>query len=119
MSFGGRLETLDLSALLQTLSVGVASGRLGLTRLDQHAVLVLREGRIVYAAGGHAEQTLAGLLLREKLVGEKELMTAVERQHDGTGFTGSATSSSRWASSPRAPCRRWCAAAWRSWSGSC
>jgi hypothetical protein len=27
MSFGGRLETLDLSALLQTLSVGVASGR--------------------------------------------------------------------------------------------
>lgn len=86
MSFGGRLETLDLSALLQTLSVGVASGRLSLTRLDQHAVLVLREGRIVYAAGGQAEQTLAGLLLREKLVGEKELMTAVERQHDGTGF---------------------------------
>ena len=33
MSFGGRLETLDLSALLQTLSVGVASGRLTLTRL--------------------------------------------------------------------------------------
>jgi hypothetical protein len=86
VSFGGRLETLDLSALLQTLSVGVASGRLSLTRLEQHAVLVLREGRIVYAAGGHAEQTLAGLLLREKLVGEKELMTAVERQHDGTGF---------------------------------
>ena len=43
MSFGGRLETLDLSALLQTLSVGVASGRLTLTRLDRHAVLVLRE----------------------------------------------------------------------------
>ena len=37
MSFAGRLETLDLSALLQTLSVGVASGRLTLTRLDRHA----------------------------------------------------------------------------------
>ena len=50
MSFGGRLETLDLSALLQTLSVGVASGRLTLTRLDRHAV-VLRGGRLVYASG--------------------------------------------------------------------
>jgi len=86
MSFGGRLETLDLSALLQTLSVGVASGRLTLTRLDRHAVLVLRGGRVVYASGGSAGETLAGRLLREKLVGETELMTALERQHDGTGF---------------------------------
>ena len=86
MSFGGRLETLDLSALLQTLAVGVASGRLTLTRLDRHAVLVLRSGRVVYASGGSAGETLAGRLLREKLVGETELMTALERQHDGTGF---------------------------------
>jgi hypothetical protein len=86
MSFGGRLETLDLSALLQTLSVGVASGRLTLTRLDGHAVLVLRRGRVVYAAGGARGETLASRLLREKLVGEKDLMTALERQHDGTGF---------------------------------
>jgi hypothetical protein len=85
MSFGGRLETLDLSALLQTLAIGVASGRLTLTRLDRHAVLVLRSGRVVYASGGSGE-TLAGRLLREKLVGETELMTALERQHDGTGF---------------------------------
>jgi hypothetical protein len=86
MSFGGRLETLDLSALLQTLSVGVASGRLTLTRLDRHAVLVLRGGRVVYASGGSAGETLAGRLLQEKLVGETELMTALERQYDGTGF---------------------------------
>ena len=86
MSFGGRLETLELSALLQTLSVGVASGRLTLTRLDRHAVLVLRGGRVVYASGGSAGETLAGRLLREKLVGEAELMKALERQHDGTGF---------------------------------
>ncbi len=86
MSFGGRLETLDLSALLQTLSVGAASGRLTLTRLDRHAVLVLRSGRIVYAAGGSAGETLAGRLLREGLVAEGDLMTALDRQHDGTGF---------------------------------
>ena len=86
MSFGGTLETLDLSALLQTLAVGVASGRLTLTRLDRHAVLVLRGGRVVYASGGSTGETLAGRLLREKLVGEPDLMTALERQHDGTGF---------------------------------
>jgi hypothetical protein len=86
MSFGGRLETLELSALLQTLAVGVASGRLTLTRLEKHAVLVLRGGMVVYASGGSAGETLAGRLLRERLVGEPQLMQALERQHDGTGF---------------------------------
>jgi hypothetical protein len=86
VSFGGRLETLDLTALLQTLSVGGASGRLTLTRLDRHAVLVLRSGRVVYAAGGSAGETLAGRLLREGLVAEADLMRALDRQHDGTGF---------------------------------
>jgi hypothetical protein len=86
VSFGGRLETLDLTALLQTLSVGAASGRLTLTRLDRHAVLVLRRGRVVYAAGGSAGETLAVRLLREKLVDEADLMAALDRQYDGTGF---------------------------------
>jgi hypothetical protein len=86
VSFGGRLETLDLSALLQTLSVGAASGRLTLTRLDRHAVLVLRSGRVVYASGGSAGETLAGRLLREGLVGEADLMAALDRQYDGTSF---------------------------------
>jgi hypothetical protein len=86
MSFGGSLETLDLSALLQTLSVGSASGRLTLTRLDRHAVLVLRSGRVVYASGGSPGETLAGRLLREKLVAEADLMKALDRQYDGTGF---------------------------------
>jgi hypothetical protein len=86
MSFGGRLETLDLTALLQTLSVGTASGRLTLTRLERHAVLVLRGGRVVYVTGGAAVETLAGRLLRQRLVEEKDLVAALERQHDGTGY---------------------------------
>jgi hypothetical protein len=86
VSFGGRLETLELSALLQTLSVGAASGRLTLTRLDRHAVLVLRSGRVVYASGGTAGETLAGRLLREGLVAEADIMSALDRQYDGTGF---------------------------------
>jgi hypothetical protein len=86
MSFGGRLETLDLPGLLQTLSAGSASGRLTLTRLERHAVLVLRGGRVVYVTGGAANETLAGRLLRQKLVAEKDLVRALERQHDGNGY---------------------------------
>jgi len=86
LSLGGRLETLDVSALLQTLAVGNASGRLTISRLTSHAVLVLRRGRVVYAAGGSASDTLAGCLLRAGLVSEQDLVVALERQHDGTGF---------------------------------
>jgi hypothetical protein len=86
LSFGGRLETLDLAALLQTLSVGAANGRLTLTRLDRHAVLVLRSGRVVYVTGGALVETLAGRLMRQRLVEEKDLVRALERQHDGTGY---------------------------------
>jgi hypothetical protein len=86
MSFGGRLETLDLSALLQTLSVGAASGRLTLTRLERHAVLVLRGGRVVYVTGGTQLETLGGRLMRQGLLAEQDLVLALERQHDGTGY---------------------------------
>ena len=86
MSFGGRLETLDLAALLQTLSVGAANGRLTLTRLDRHAVLVLRSGRVVYVTGGAVADTLVGRLMRQRLVNEKDLVRALDRQHDGTGY---------------------------------
>jgi hypothetical protein len=86
MSFGGRLETLDVSALLQTLAVGAASGRLTLTRLERHAVMVLRKGRVLYVAGGALVETMAGRLLRQGLVSEPDLVRALERQHDGTGF---------------------------------
>jgi hypothetical protein len=86
LSFGGRLETLELSTLLQTLGVSSASGRLTLTRLESHAVLVFRGGRVVYVGGGTSEETLAGRLLRMGLVGQEQLMGALELQHDGTRF---------------------------------
>jgi hypothetical protein len=83
VSLSGRLETLDLAGILQTLAVGTASGRLTLTRLDAHAVLVLRRGRIVYAAGAAAPETLAARLLRQGLVGEADVLDALRRQHEG------------------------------------
>jgi hypothetical protein len=83
MSLAGRLETLDLAGILQTLAVGGATGRLTLTRLDAHAVLVLRRGRVEYAAGGSASEPLASRLLRSGLVGEADLLEALRRQHEG------------------------------------
>ncbi|MFN8092872.1 MAG: DUF4388 domain-containing protein [Vicinamibacteria bacterium] len=83
MSLAGRLETLDLAGILQTLAVGSATGRLTLTRLDSHAVLVLRRGRVEYVAGGASSEPLASRLLRSGLVGEADLLEALRRQHDG------------------------------------
>jgi len=86
MSFAGRLETLDLSALLQTLGASSPSGRLTLTSLDGHAVIVFRDGLVVYAASSASPETLAARLLRQGLVSEADLTAALERQHDGTRF---------------------------------
>ena len=74
MSFGGRLETLELSALLQTLA-----GRRRERAAHPHAP---RRARRPRAARRHASstpraappaETLAGRLLRERLVGEADL----------------------------------------------
>ncbi|MCG6923905.1 MAG: DUF4388 domain-containing protein [Acidobacteria bacterium] len=86
MSFAGRLETLELSALLQTLGASRPSGRLTLTSLDQTAVIVFRDGLVVYAASSASPETLAARLLRQGLVSEADLTAALERQHDGTRF---------------------------------
>jgi hypothetical protein len=86
MSFSGRLETLELSALLQTLGASSPSGRLTLTSLDGHAVIVFRDGLVVYAASSASPETLAARLLRQGLVSEADLTAALERQHDGTRF---------------------------------
>lgn len=86
MSLGGKLETLDISAVLQTLAVGAASGRLTVARLASHSVFVLRRGRIVYGAGGGSPETLASRLLQQGLVAEKDLVAALEQQHDGQRF---------------------------------
>jgi hypothetical protein len=86
MSFAGRLETLELSALLQTLGTSNPSGRLTLTSLDHTAVIVFRGGLVVYAASSTSPETLAARLLRQGMVSEADLTAALERQHDGTRF---------------------------------
>jgi uncharacterized protein DUF4388 len=81
MSLAGRLEQVDLAALLQTLAVNRSTGRLTLTRRESHGVLVFREGRIIYAAARSARETFGSILLLRGLITEADLGVALERQN--------------------------------------
>jgi len=81
MSFSARLEDLELSSLLHLIALNRNSGRLRLTRSDAHALLVFREGRVIYAATNAVRQTFGSILLLRGLIDEEQLMIALERQH--------------------------------------
>jgi hypothetical protein len=81
MSFVGKLEEFQLSDLLQIISTNEKSGKLNLTRHDTQGIIVFRHGKIIYAAGSSARETLGFLLLSEDLITEKQLLHALEYQH--------------------------------------
>jgi len=70
MSFSARLEDLELSSLLHLIALNRNSGRLRLTRSDAHALLVFREGRVIYAATNAVRQTFGSILLLRGLINE-------------------------------------------------
>ena len=81
MTFVGKLEEFQLSDLLQIISTNEKSGKLSLTRHDAQGVIVFRHGKIIYAAGSSARETLGFLLLSEDLITEQQLLDALEVQH--------------------------------------
>jgi hypothetical protein len=81
MSFSARLEDLELSSLLHLIALNRNSGRLRLTRRDAHALLVFRQGRIIYAATNSIRETFGSILLLRGLIEEQDLAEALERQH--------------------------------------
>jgi len=81
MSFSARLEDLELSSLLHLIALNRNSGRLRLTRRDAHALLVFRQGRIIYAATNSIRETFGSILLLRGLITEQNLADALERQH--------------------------------------
>ena len=83
MNFSGPLSDIPLPVMLQTLAVNGSTGRLTLTQRDGQAVLVLREGRIIYAATNSARETFGSILLHRGLITEADLAEALERQHAG------------------------------------
>lgn len=83
MSLVGRLEDIELPELIQFLANNRKTGRLTLSRRDGHGVVVMRAGRILYAASNSVRETLGNLLVCRGLIDEATLMEALEHQHWG------------------------------------
>ncbi len=83
MSLVGRLEDIELPELIQFLASNRKTGRLTLSRRDGHGVILLRLGRILYAASNSVRETLGHLLVGRGLISESTLMEALEHQHWG------------------------------------
>jgi hypothetical protein len=81
VSLAGRLDDIELPELLQFLATNRKSGRLTLSRRDGHGVVLVRAGRILYAASNSVRETLGNLLVQRGLVDEASLLDAIEQQH--------------------------------------
>jgi hypothetical protein len=81
MSLAGRLEDIELAEILHFLALNSRTGRLTLSRRDAHGTIVIRMGRVVYAASSSIRETLGSLLVSRGLVSPETLAEALERQH--------------------------------------
>lgn len=80
-ALAGRLSAKEFLGLLHVLSSSGHSGRLSLTSASARALLVLRKGRLIYAASTSARETLGNILVCEHLIDEDTLAKALELQH--------------------------------------
>jgi len=81
MSLAGRLEEVELAELLHFLALNNRTGKVILGRRDAHGLVVVRVGRIVYAASSSVRETFGSILLCRGLVAPEALAQALERQH--------------------------------------
>ncbi len=80
-ALAGRLSAREFLGLLHVLSQSTRSGRLTLTSHSARALLILRRGRLIYAASTSARETLGNILFCERLIDEETLQRALEIQH--------------------------------------
>jgi len=81
MSLAGRLEEIELAELLHFLALNNRTGKVTLSRRDAHGIIVVRLGRIVYAASSSVRETFGNILVCSGLVSAEALAAALERQH--------------------------------------
>lgn len=81
MSLVGNLAQFSLADLLQILSSSGHSGKISLTRIDKQGVIVLRQGRMIYAASTSVRDTLGSILVSRGQIDEEQLTLALERKH--------------------------------------
>lgn len=80
MSFAATLEDLSFPELLHLISFNKKSGKLTLTCREGQALILFRQGRIIYAASDKLRESFGSILLRHGAVTEADLMEALERQ---------------------------------------
>jgi hypothetical protein len=81
MSLAGRLEEVELAELLHFLALNNRTGKVILSCRDAHGLVVVRLGRIVYAASSSIRETFGSILISRGLVTPEALAQALERQH--------------------------------------
>ena len=77
----GRIEDVTLPGLLQMLAAKARTGKLTLTSREENGLLVLREGRIIYAASNAAREALGNILVCQGVIDEAMLARALDLQH--------------------------------------
>jgi hypothetical protein len=80
-AFSGRLDNIPLPEVLNFLAVTSKSGRLALTRRDGQGLILMRRGRIIYAASSSVRTTFGNILVSRGVIDETSLLEALERQH--------------------------------------
>jgi hypothetical protein len=81
VSLAGRLEEVELAELLHFLALNNRTGKISLTRHDGHGLIVVRQGRIVYAASSSVRETFGNILVCRGLVSADTVAVALEQQH--------------------------------------
>jgi hypothetical protein len=81
VSLAGRLEEIELAELLHFLSLNNRTGKVTLSRRDASGLVVVRTGRILYAASSSIRETFGSILVSRGLVRPEQLVEALERQH--------------------------------------
>jgi uncharacterized protein DUF4388 len=81
VSLAGRLEEVELAELLHFLSLNNRTGRVTLSRRDGHGLVVVRLGRIVYAASSSIRESFGNILVCRGLLSPEALARALDKQH--------------------------------------
>jgi hypothetical protein len=81
VSLAGRLDEIELAEILHFLALNNRTGKVTLSRRDAHGVVVVRLGRIVYAASSSIREAFGSILVCRGLVSAEALAAALERQH--------------------------------------
>ena len=80
MSFGGELKTLSLADILDWVARRRKTGRLDLKRKSTEKKLTFRDGLLHASFSNDPRETIGQALVRERLIKEEQLFTALLRQ---------------------------------------